>query len=108
MTYAVANELGVWGVRCNCISPYAADTKIGSTVPIEMVNMAKSGNPLRTTINPKDIAYTALFLSTDECKCVNGSNYFVDAGTMTMTQPCSIQAFIDSNPYEGGKSRWDF
>ena len=108
MTYAVANELGLWGVRCNCISPYAADTKIGATVPIEMVNLAKTGNPLHTTINPKDVAYTALFLASDECKCINGSNYFVDAGAMTQTQPCSIKAFLDSNPYEDGKCRWEF
>ena len=33
MTYAVANELGLWGVRCNCISPYAAETKISANVP---------------------------------------------------------------------------
>lgn len=108
MTYAVANELGLWGVRCNCISPYAADTKIGATVPIEMVNLAKTGNPLHTTINPKDVAYTALFLASDECKCINGSNYFVDGGAYTQTQPCSVKDFMDANPYEEGKSRWTF
>lgn len=97
MTYAIANELGLWGVRCNCISPYAADTPIGANVPVEMVRRAKTGNPLYTTIDPYDVAKTALFLTSGECKCINGSNYFVDAGAVTMTQPCSIKDFVDAN-----------
>ncbi|KMZ53536.1 SDR family NAD(P)-dependent oxidoreductase [Dorea sp. D27] len=97
MTYAIANELGLWGVRCNCISPYAADTPIGANVPVEMVRKAKTGNPLYMTIDPYDVARTALFLTSGECRCINGSNYFVDAGAVTMTQPCSIKDFIDAN-----------
>jgi len=97
MTYAIANELGLWGVRCNCISPYAADTPIGANVPVEMVRRAKTGNPLYTTIDPYDVAKTALFLTSGECKCINGTNYFIDAGTVTMTQPCSIKDFVDAN-----------
>ena len=110
MTYAIANELGLWGVRCNCISPYAADTPIGANVPVEMVRKAKTGNPLYTTIDPYDVARTALFLTSGECRCINGSNYFVDAGAVTMTQPCSIKDFVDANAkhYEGAACTYTF
>ncbi|EEG75362.1 SDR family NAD(P)-dependent oxidoreductase [[Clostridium] hylemonae] len=110
MTYAIANELGLWGVRCNCISPYAADTPIGANVPVEMVRKARTGNPLYTTIDPYDVAKTALFLTSGECRCINGSNYFVDAGAVTMTQPCSIKDFVDANAkyYEGAECTHTF
>lgn len=53
LTYAVANELGLYGVRCNAVSPYSAATQ--ETVRLlgeEFHELRKSGNPLHLSASP--------------------------------------------------------
>ena len=112
MTRDAACELGIWGVRVNAISPYGSPTNIGGeglgTIPESLKILAKSGNPLFTDINPKEIAYAALFLSSGECKQISGQNLFVDGGASIMGQPYNLRDYIAENPYEGGVSTWNF
>ena len=111
ITRDAACELGVWGVRVNCISPYGSPTNIGgggTDIPEDMIMFGKTGNPLFTDIDPKEIAYTALFLSCGENKQINGQNLFVDGGASAFGEPFDIKSHAEDNMYEGGTLTWNF
>lgn len=94
LTYSVANELARFGVRCNAISPYTAATPGITPSPRDL-----EGNPQHRLMEPNDIAHAALFLASDECKCINGINLFVDGGCTTKSPPFEIERFEANNPY---------
>lgn len=98
LTAVVANELGRFGVRCNSISPYVADTP-GLNIDEKSRKINESGNPLSTLIDPMCVAYTALFLASDESKCVTGTDILVDAGHVTQAQPTDFERFYGLNVY---------
>lgn len=100
MTYAVANELGIYGVRCNAISPSMVLTdQIKKSFPAEMVELRKGGNVLHRIAEPIDIANTVLFLASDESASCTGLNLYIDCGSMIRSQPFVMQPFLDRNPY---------
>lgn len=88
-------ELGRHGISVNCISPGAIATPIffgGSAKAAAMEpgkadaklekltsNLAKA-TPLRRSGLPKDIAYAALFLASDEGRYINCHDLVVDGG----------------------------
>ncbi len=78
----VAAEYGPRNIRVNCICPTATDTPLireaGATSG--MLRRMAQGHPLRRLPTPDDIAYAALFLASDESRCITGVALPVDSG----------------------------
>jgi len=99
LTKMAGVELGAFGIRVNSISPGAVATPIfwgGSEVANTMeesVNAKKLeklkknlafATPLRKAGLPEDIAYTALFLASDEGSYITCQDLVVDGGRTSM------------------------
>ncbi|PIA61691.1 hypothetical protein AQUCO_00300905v1 [Aquilegia coerulea] len=105
MVKSAAAELCNYGIRVNCISPFAIPTAF---VMDEMVMMYpgvdasklagiihKSGALEGTNCDVQDIAKAALYLVSDEAKYVSGHNLVVDGGftsfkNLTMPTPDQV------------------
>ncbi|KAJ9175062.1 hypothetical protein P3X46_013646 [Hevea brasiliensis] len=95
-------ELGQYGIRVNCVSPYAVVTPllkegIGAMgMEHEKIQEAVSaaGNLKQAVLQAEDIAEAALYLVSDESKYVSGLNLLVDGG-YSLTNP-TIEMAIKS------------
>ncbi len=87
ITKATALDFGSKNIRVNCICPGVADTPLMHKYVEEAKNPAKALKELgdmniafKRLIRPDEVAYTALFLASDESSGVTGSSYVVDGG----------------------------
>ncbi|MFA5629689.1 MAG: SDR family oxidoreductase [Dehalococcoidales bacterium] len=84
LTRNVGFQYAEKGIRCNAIAPGGVNTNIGNTMrdPDEFgMGRAMAGagfNP--RMIEPEEVAFTALFLASDESSAVNGAIITVDTG----------------------------
>ncbi|KAI3849484.1 hypothetical protein MKX03_033776 [Papaver bracteatum] len=87
---SASRELGMYGIRVNCVSPFAVATPMACTIPgvkryrldpefIE-ARMSSVSNLKGMILKAKDIAEAAMFLASDESACINGHNLVVDGG----------------------------
>lgn len=100
LTKNAACELGKYGIRVNCISPFGVATRMlvdawrdedgggGGGVSGEEVEKMEEfvrclGNLKGETLRVKDIAEAALFLASDESRYISGHNLVVDGGVTT-------------------------
>jgi NAD(P)-dependent dehydrogenase (short-subunit alcohol dehydrogenase family) len=82
LTRGLARDLGVHGIRVNCIIPGAVRTPRQMRLwhsPEEEAKILAS-QCLHTRVDPHDVAALALFLASDSASKCSGRDYFVDAG----------------------------
>lgn len=82
MTKTLAKELGKKGVRVNAVAPGFIHTPMTAKVPEKILEMMKEKTPLKRLGEPADVAYTLLFLASDEANFINGAVIPVDGGLL--------------------------
>jgi NAD(P)-dependent dehydrogenase (short-subunit alcohol dehydrogenase family) len=82
MTRTLARELGVDGVRVNCIVPGAINTERQAALwrSPEMDRQIMENQALKLALDGSHVARMALFLASDEAGGITGQNFIVDAG----------------------------
>ncbi|GAB4841918.1 hypothetical protein Ancab_011875 [Ancistrocladus abbreviatus] len=88
LTKNVAVELGKFGIRVNCVSPYFIQTPGGEEFFKMKDAEANSiySNLKGHRLQSPDVAEALLYLASDESKYVSGHNLLVDGG-FTITNP---------------------
>ena len=93
LTKSTAVELGAFGVRVNCVSPYiVASTPLARNFLkfYDEGALAVYSNLKGTNLVPHDVAEAALYLGSDESKFVSGHNLVVDGGFTIMNAGFSV------------------
>ena len=81
-------ELGQFGIRVNCVSPYLVATPLAkdSFKPDDDGVYRVYSNLKGEVLRPEDIAEAALYLGSGESKYVSGHNIVLDGG-FTIVNP---------------------
>ena len=82
LTRAMAFDNGKYNIRVNTLSPGATDTPMlhEALQQKEFYDHWSQCGPLKGIIKPEDIAYAAVFLTSDESRFITGQNLMVDCG----------------------------
>ena len=81
LTKMMARQGGPVGIRVNAIAPGVTMTEATKKiVPEFALDFLKSGAPLGTTLEPEDLAGTAVYLASDDSRLMTGQTLVVDAG----------------------------
>ena len=80
MTKALAKEVGLSGIRVNCVAPGAIETDMLSCFTKEDMDALKEETPLSRIGNTTDIANTLLFLASDKASFITGQVLGVNGG----------------------------
>ncbi|KAG9459089.1 hypothetical protein H6P81_003597 [Aristolochia fimbriata] len=93
LTKSAAVELGMAGVRVNCVSPYVINTPLTK----EFFNLGDGGgtdniysNLKGMQIRAEDIAEAVVYLGSDESRYVSGHNLVVDGGFTVLNKGLTI------------------
>lgn len=91
-----ALELGKYGIRVNCVSPYAVATPLTRRVfDLDEDKIAKLYSNLKgMSCKREDIANAALFLASDDSRFISGHNLIVDGGFTITNSGLSINDFF--------------
>ncbi|KAL1821226.1 hypothetical protein ACET3Z_016095 [Daucus carota] len=104
LTKNLAVELGQFGIRVNCLSPYAMATPLArSFVGIQDDEILEGvmnslANLKGVTLKTEDVANAALYLASDEAKYVSGQNLFVDGGFGIVNSAFKIFQYPEDEP----------
>jgi 3-oxoacyl-[acyl-carrier protein] reductase len=80
-TKAVALELAPYNIRVNCVVPGFTETPMVNVLSDNQKQAVAETIPLgKRAANPKDVAYAALYLASDEAAMVTGTSLTVDGG----------------------------
>lgn len=102
LTKNVAAELGLYGIRVNCVSPYGVPTSLALPHLPEgearddalegfLAFTEKNANLRGVRLMPHDVANAVLYLAGDEARYVSGLNLVVDGGFTAVNH--SLQVF---------------
>ena len=80
LTKALAKEVGLSGIRVNCICPGVIMTDMMKDFDEQTISDLKEETPLNILGTPKDIADSALFLCSDRAKFITGQILGVNGG----------------------------
>ena len=80
LTQSIAKEVGSRGITVNCIAPGWIDTEMTSDLPMNSKTSLLDMIPLKRIGKPEDIAYTVLFLASNEASYITGQTITVDGG----------------------------
>lgn len=85
LTKNLAVELGQFGIRVNCLSPFAMATPMATNFlglyGEDFGNkVSLTANLKGVTLTPDDVAKAALFLASDDTKYISGQNLCIDGG----------------------------
>lgn len=92
MTLSVAKDYLASHIRCNCISPGRVHTPfvegfISKNYPgreKEMFEKLSKTQPIGRMAQPEEIAWLALYLSSEEASFITGCDYPIDGGFITL------------------------
>ena len=79
-TKALAKEVGLSGIRVNCITPGMIDTKMNSELSQEDIEAVVEDIPLSRIGTPKDVAQAAAFLASENASYITGAVLKVNGG----------------------------
>ena len=80
LTKALAKEVGLSGVRVNCIAPGVIMTDMMAGFDEETLDELRDETPLNRLGTPEDIAETALFLCSDKASFITGQILGINGG----------------------------
>ena len=81
LTKSLAVQFAKDGIRCNIIHPGIVDTPLQAPYLTDEIRAEfKSGIPLGRIAHPREIAYGALFLASDESSFMTGAEMVMDGG----------------------------
>ncbi len=104
LTKSLAVEFASRNIRVNALSPGLIDTQIWDDIKAAAPNLNeclgywKSNIPAGRVGTPQEIAYSAVFLASDEASYITGANILVDGG---MTSQLISQEPFKSKNLEG-------
>jgi 3-oxoacyl-[acyl-carrier protein] reductase len=82
LTKFLAGQLGQYNVTVNCIAPGVTMTEATKKiVPESYIGMIPMMSAMKQTLEPEDIAGTAVFFASDDAKLVTGQVLCVDGGS---------------------------
>jgi NAD(P)-dependent dehydrogenase (short-subunit alcohol dehydrogenase family) len=83
-TRSVAYDFGPYNIRCNALCPGAITTRVSPLAGSELHQRQIGKTFLGRIGEPKEVAYAALFLASDESSYVTGTVLAVDGGWTAM------------------------
>jgi 3-oxoacyl-[acyl-carrier protein] reductase len=82
LTKFLASQLGQYNITVNCIAPGVTMTEATKKiVPEEYIGMIPMMSAMKQTLEPEDLAGTAVFFASDDAKLVTGQVLCVDGGS---------------------------
>jgi len=72
MTKALAKELGLSGIRVNCVAPGVIDTEMNGALSEETMEELKEETPLGTIGTPEQVAKAIWFLACEDSSFITG------------------------------------
>jgi 3alpha(or 20beta)-hydroxysteroid dehydrogenase len=87
MTKALAAELGVHGIRVNCVHPGGVETDMTAGIAPD----AYASLPVPRLGRPDEVARAILFLASDDSSYCTGSELVVDGGKLVSSLPTPHQ-----------------
>ncbi len=79
-TKALAKEVGLSGIRVNCVSPGVIDTSMNSHLSQEDLNSLKEEIPLYRLGTPQDVANVVSFLASSKASYITAQDIAVNGG----------------------------
>jgi NAD(P)-dependent dehydrogenase (short-subunit alcohol dehydrogenase family) len=82
LTRALAVEYGRYNIRVNTVSPGPTETPMIEKALEQQAfrDYWTNASPMRRIARPEEVAYTVLFLASDESSFITGQNILVDGG----------------------------
>ena len=80
LTKSLAKELGLSGIRVNCVSPGVIATDMNKNLAENELSSLKEQTPLNCLGTPSDIAEAVCFLCSDKAKFITGQVLSVNGG----------------------------